>query len=621
MPYCGGSAQSFKSGHKSRSAESSTSSSQSNTSRSQEEEYHQRRDSGGDLEGETNFSVKDSERDSEEANQKAEENPESDEYCDKAGKDAQPGPLGLLPAQLATYAEGLESTGRQFHISVTISDDQSVLEKVEERNLLALSDRTKVSNNPDYGQPPGGSIHALQDYQLQLMLLERQSKTRLLMARQMGDMIGMTTSVGKRPVMEPDNSDVLSENVPGMDIVELQDYIKRLQAKAKLLGAGKAEAPAPRYQTLYRILHEDVSDKGKLKTALSPPYFDAPEYVIGQRNIQVLRCSVPVNNFDLYLEQNKDISFIIYRTYVAPKNHGTADLAMSDKENVPPQINESIRPIAPHLTNALEVMLKSREEYAEMLQSLHSSSELYAPYLFMYHHRHALDTIRSGLDALSQEQLSFFSSYVAQSCGSEYATADTLISQGRILPEYVSYLFKPGDVLVQHRGDEYEGWIARSWPRPTHQERLPRAIAESRKKGGQVPLYGSKEALKKMGNDTVRLQHWSIEAWQWGFDGSFQRCKELLRFSIQSEEDQEKRVQDTQASERMRVQSDNQKLKEGGVAVKDLTVFPLQHADAEIVKKLRRRGRTFWKCRDRRFVSYRENDSNNVQSSVGGFHG
>lgn len=42
------------------------------------------------------------------------------------------------------------------------------------------------------GQPPTGSNHALQDYQMQLMLLEQQNKKRLMMARQEQDVGGTT---------------------------------------------------------------------------------------------------------------------------------------------------------------------------------------------------------------------------------------------------------------------------------------------------------------------------------------------------------------------------------------------------------------------------------------------
>jgi len=49
------------------------------------------------------------------------------------------------------------------------------------------------------GQAPGGSNHALQDYQMQLMLLEQQNKKRLMMARQEQDSIGTMPRDGSVP--------------------------------------------------------------------------------------------------------------------------------------------------------------------------------------------------------------------------------------------------------------------------------------------------------------------------------------------------------------------------------------------------------------------------------------
>ena len=133
-----------------------------------------------------------------------------------------------------------------------------------------------------------------------------------------------------------------------------------------------------------------------------------------------------------------------------------------------------------------------------------------------------------------------------------------------------------------------------------------------------MPLYGSKDAFKNMGNDTVLLQHWSIEAWHWGFDGNFQRQIDILSFSIQSEEKQGQDTRSAQASGSMGIQQDLQEMEKRGVPIEDLIVFPLQHASKETIEKLRRRGRTFWKCRERRFVSYQEIESANLQNSVRG---
>jgi len=53
---------------------------------------------------------------------------------------------------------------------------------------------------PNGGQAAGGSNHALQDYQMQLMLLEQQNKKRLMMARQEQDGMGLNREGGGQPV-------------------------------------------------------------------------------------------------------------------------------------------------------------------------------------------------------------------------------------------------------------------------------------------------------------------------------------------------------------------------------------------------------------------------------------
>lgn len=523
---------------------------------------------------------------------------------------------------------------------------------MEARNLHALKDRS--ISTAFYHRP--GKNHGLQDYQMQLMLLEQQSKKRLLIAKQEHALdarrwehyletgrwehdavetsrptpdflpgnstsINDSTPMGKRHNMEPDPLSLLSDDVSSMDAVELQSYIERLQAKARQFGSTQKNRVSSRYQILYRILQEvwvSSDNDPRLESKLWSSFFDLPECVRGQGEAQVLRCQIPVKNFDLYLEQNKDVSFIVYRTYVEP-NTGTSSERDTkiDSSDSPEQITESIRPVADILIHALEAILQSREEYADLLQKYRATSELYAPYLFMYHNRKDLDIIRENLDQSTQEQLQLFSDYVVQNHGSMYATADSLISQGMISPEYIDYLFKPGDVLVQRHVTDYRGWVACSWPRKISTEQIPRSLAESVKKGAPIPLYGSREASKRMENDTVLVHHWNIEAWHWDFDGNFQRKNDTLKFAIQAEDNHAKHAKNTTDHNCLNTQDEASQIEIDRVAIGDLRVFPLKYTSSEIVNLLRRRGKTFWKCRARRVVSYQGNEKDSMQNSVG----
>ncbi|KAI9687859.1 MAG: hypothetical protein M1822_001940 [Bathelium mastoideum] len=530
-----------------------------------------------------------------------------------------------------------------FHQSITISDDQSVLEKVEERNLLALRDREEERlRNEARDLPPGFNVasnHALQDYQMQLMLLEQQNKKRLLMAGQEQEM--MTTSMaepgeaewitieepimpnrstasGKRHDSEIDLLTVLNNDVSNMSTEELQSCLRDLQARAKRLKTGHEQEKKPpcRYQILYRILHEQTSvsknGRDKVGKILSPPFFDPPEQIYGQGNSRTLRCKAPVQNFELFLEQNKDISFIVYRTYISDhEDQSSAGKLLNghkQEADIPIPVEESIRPVSHDLLHALESILESREEYADMLQKLRGSLELHAPYLFMYHNRRDLDAFRDGLQQQAKEQFTLFSNFVVQQHGSTYASADSMISQGNISTAYVDYLFKPGDVLISRHNNGYRGWVASSWARRVHVERVSRTVAEAQKKGAPMSLYGSRAASKRMANDTVVVHNFSIQAWFWDFDGNFQRKDELLKFSIQAEEKQAKLSKSSESRGYVKSPEEADQANDEGVPIDGLTVFPISFASPGVITQLRQRGKVFWQCRVRRYVSYCDKD-------------
>ena len=615
-----------------------------------------------------------------------------------------------------------------------------MLEKVEERNLLALRDRDEILR-PHPGVASGGN-HALQDYQMQLLLLEQQNKKRLLMGGEMAPspaegiaieepamfdrsgyslreyqarltrleekkkktvlmaregqdtmagpiraesivieepampsksgadgprasrahpmhleqqdkkkptmagegqdmtagsslaegiainepvMLNRSGDDGKTQISEVDLLSLLDNDVLKMGNKELQNYLQDLQARAKRLRTTqeKEEGPALRYQILYRILQEQVSvsknGRENVAKSLSPPFFDAPEQFHAQGSL-TLKCRNPVRNFELFLEQNKDVSFIVYRTYISnPPSQSSTGRPLNghnQEMDVSAKAEESIRPVAQDLVLALETILESREEYADMLQQFRGSLELYAPYLFMYHHRSDLDALRSELEQQAMDHFTLFSDYVIQQHGSTYASADAMISQGRISTLYVDYLFKPGDVLISRHSNGYRGWVASSWARETHVERIPRTAAEAEKKGAPVSLYGSRAASKRMANDTVLVHHFTIQAWFWDFDGNFQRRNELLKFTIQAEDKQIRLSKDIQSRNYEKISDEANQARDDGVPIDELRVFPIKFASPEVVDLLRQRGKIFWQCRVRRYVSYCDKERDGIQSMV-----
>ena len=530
---------------------------------------------------------------------------------------------------------------------MTISEDQSAGSKIEERNLFVLRNRTPelATQKPDrflYYAP------GLQDYQMQLMLLEQQNKTKLLKARMEADSIsnsaeraaanteaeklvltGEPSLANKRREVNDHSVKAGLFNVLGeadtstLDLQALQNHIELLQGKVQQLEAVQKEQIPSRYQVLHRLMEKKkVQSRNRPVIEYRPslPFFDHPEWVGGEKNLRYVKCNLPLNNFDLYLEKNKDISFIVYRNF-DPSLHPTAAKSATndttpntESEHLPTPIGETIRAVAEDLIEVVQTILESRVEYAKLLGEYRLSHELPAPYLFIYHSSKNLEDIQKRLSPSAQKQLSLLLNYVRERYGHEYAAADSLLSQNMISQEYVQYLFKPGDVLVSHIDGQYMGYVATSWPKTsfTKTQKLSRmgaSVFEIDNRVGQV-------ASARLPGDKVTVHDWSISVWYWDFDGNFQRQVSTLHLEVPAEEDEGTNATDVKGKHNVETKGNKNSIEPKGKNIAELNVFPIQYASAEIVDKLRRRGKTFWKCRERRFVSYQENEPQGIQSAV-----
>lgn len=232
-----------------------------------------------------------------------------------------------------------------------------------------------------------------------------------------------------------------------------------------------------------------------------------------------------MENFDLFLERNKDISFIVYKTYVVSEE--------TPKTSPKFTLSESIQPIHEDLIKAIHSVLELKEEYTEINQGFGMTRELHPPYLFVFHERNEWDSIQSSLSKRCQKYMKTLWDYIIQRYGHEYVTAHACISM--ITSRYVNYLFKPGQTLVQRKGNQYIGWVARSWARLVKSSREgQRNAAEVSQEEPNMFTFNRKNTLNKMGNGEIIIQEWSIDAWNWVFDGGFLRQKGVLKFYIRA---------------------------------------------------------------------------------------
>lgn len=426
-----------------------------------------------------------------------------------------------------------------------------------------------------------------------------------------------------------DLQNVLSEaDASRIDLQKLQEYIELLQAKAQQFEAIRKKQAPSRYQILYRLLQRDFSQhqkkSSKLERQYSLPFFDHPEWVKGQGNASRIQCNLPLHNFELYLEKNKDVAFFVYRNFDTESasivaKPGTDDTTIGRAVHLPQYTSETIRPVNQDLIEAIKTLLSSRVEYSELLRDYATTNELAAPYLFVYHNRKNLEEFQNSLPLPASVQLSLLSSYVTEQFAEEYKTADSLLSQSKISPKYIRYLFKPGDLLIQRHNSQYQGYVATSWPKISLTKEVSRTQATTLRENIDLPIYGSRDAAARMATDKITVYFCDIKAWHWAFDGNFQRVHTTLLLNIPDTEDEGKHVRESKGKNSVETGGNDRKPESREKSLPDLNVFPIQYASAKIVENFRRRGKTFWKCRNRGYVSYQDNEMESIQNLVSAF--
>ena len=421
--------------------------------------------------------------------------------------------------------------------------------------------------------------------------------------------------------------DVLDGADPSqLDLQKLQEYIELLQVKAREYETVQKEKTPSRCQIIYRIKRmDDMYDRIGLQSTKPNymPFFDHPEWVKGQGTARRIRSNLPLENFDLYLEKNKDVAFIVYRNFDTDSTGivvkpGTDDGKSETATRLPQYASETIRPVNEDLIEAIKSLLRSRQEYSETLREFSVSYELAAPYLCIYHSRKSLEGFQNILPLPAKAQLSLLLKYVTEEYADEYAAADSLLAQGKISPRLVRYLFKPGDLLVSRVDGQYMGYVSSSWPMINESLKASRMQANSSNNGISLSLYGSQEADSIMAADKMTIHVCKVKAWRWAFDGNFQRIQDDLELKIPALEDGENATE-VKSKTTVGTQGKGQKPRPGERNISDLNVFPMQFASSELVEKCRRRGKTFWKCRTRSYVSYQDSGIESIQNLVSTF--
>ncbi|KAI0849984.1 P-loop containing nucleoside triphosphate hydrolase protein [Daldinia vernicosa] len=401
--------------------------------------------------------------------------------------------------------------------------------------------QTKATNSERAG-PGKRKNAAMEDYEMQMRMLEEQNKKRLMMARVPDDRI---------PV--PENHDKYDLWSANSEAASVQDPMLSNCSRT----TGVFQLPQPRFQIVYRVGTEGSHTR---------MYLDGPRWIEGE----ALAGKFPIHDMQSHLEKSPEICFIVYRDFSVPVSRKKGfDHTLS----VPKHNSETIETTTTDLTTAVTKFMGFYGFVADTTDDIgrsdapgrHSAdagdlTKLLAPYPAFYHAtRKAMDQFLESLDHSQKQQFESLLAYIMPYYGYEYNDAEKIIGNGRITKQYFKYLFKPGDVVVQKEDDEARGLLCTSW------------VTEK-------PIEDEKGVA--LGKKVLKIRY-TIKARHWDFDGAFSRKTTNLIWKIDESYDSE-------------------------LVIDSLSICPLSCVNENLAAKLRRRGEWIWKCRTKQLVSYHE---------------
>ncbi|KAM0289577.1 hypothetical protein ACHAPQ_006901 [Fusarium lateritium] len=325
----------------------------------------------------------------------------------------------------------------------------------------------------------------------------------------------------------------------------------------------EARQAPPRYQVIHSVRCEKSRTEGKL-------YLDQPWVVETSPQNAHLRGSQPILNFELFLERNKEVVAIIYKNYRCCDSRAYPEKAhREDNEEVEASsllISEKISIISKNLKSSLvEFSDGVLKEFPH--PKFEEDEEMKYPYIWWFHLR---KEINGALERYKSSNwfpmVNLVSEYMLERMTEEWKTVENLLERNKISLQYMGYLFVPNQIAIStYRGrsiSKLEGVVTDGWL-----ERRP---------------FLDYSAV--------------VDVTFWTFDGMFHKTsKEFAIIDLPRD-----------------IKSETEEF-----AITDLPLYPIEYASSEVAVALRQRGRMFWKCRFRNYVSLTGEMSEDIQDSTG----
>ncbi|CAI0648973.1 unnamed protein product, partial [Colletotrichum noveboracense] len=328
---------------------------------------------------------------------------------------------------------------------------------------------------------------------------------------------------------------------------KMKQRIQQLEAANEELSRIQPPPVAVRVRIFHCLENEDMDEK---------IYLSEPEWMVNEDDIRLIARSLLMDP-ERYIEKEKDISFVVYKCY--SEDHQRAAIEEARKFSGPlpnpvPAYQDILLP-SKEMVEAVKAFFALHPASRQEFPKVNTDDRLSAPFIWWYHHRKS-----SKIGCLPRRQAELVNalvSHIEQAYAPLYDNIDEQLSRGFVSNGSMEYLFRPGQVLISFTDGVSQGHIAISRPFTYADEPDDYAI---------VPI-----------KVLVAMEHiiaFNLVPWK------FVRVEEKLKIEFETE------------------------TKNGEIDISTLPVVPLEYTSEAVQNRLIRRGHTFWKCREKRLISY-----------------
>lgn len=352
---------------------------------------------------------------------------------------------------------------------------------------------------------------------------------------------------------EPSNTDPT--------IAELKERIKQLEAEVASLRRASSANPQRELMTrqppVFQILNRIEGDPTSF---LGWPSWDTIRENTG-RSFKIAG-NRPVESLDALLQRRGNVAFLIDRWFDVKNMPNLKAVHEANKAGThlpaPMPTETRITLVSDEMQDAFTTFNDAAEhhfgEFPDL--DLDLKENLRSPYTFWFHCRRA--GIVDGLPPLEKELMKLLTDWIDENYSNEYSETESLFKRGVVTGSKMQCLIAPGELFYFKEKSHGRAYKAKSWP------------------------YYSGEH-----------QQWRIDAWTYRYDGKFWKHSdpELKLCEPDGKDDAE-------------------------IAISSLSGWPLRFETDEKRLELKERGRTYWKCRRQRLVSYQNQETNEQLRTV-----